>query len=139
MSSQQDVHNIYVPFIASAQNTTGEGGTTAYYKYAFRSPTAANGGGVTILNAYAMEYNTAHAAGSAMVFRLLTYSGGGTPAVAGTIATYGTLTAAGTPLALTVATPFVNANQWVVVEAAAAGTSPSAINIGVTVQYVMGY
>jgi len=134
MSSISDVHNVTIPITTSGTIAVG---STNYY--AFRSPTAANGGGVTILNAYVTEYSTAHAAGSAPVFRLLTYSGGGTPAIAGTIAGTVACTSVGTPHAFTVATPFVNANQWVVVEYGGTAASAVAINEFVTFQYVMGY
>ena len=59
--------------------------------------------------------------------------------MSGTIASFGTLTAAGTPLALTVATPFVNANSWVVVEAGGTVATSVGLDAVITCHYVMGY
>lgn len=134
MSAISDVHNVTFPHTTSG---TIAAGTTNYY--VFRSPTAANGGGITILNAYVTEHLTAHAAGSAPTYRLLTYSGGGTPAVAGTIAGTLAVTSVGTPHAFTVSTAFVNANQWVVLEYQGTAVSAVGVNNVVAIQYVMGY
>lgn len=134
MSGYADVNAVYLPIVQAGTIAVG---TTNYYW--FRSPTAVNGGGITVLSAYITEFSTAHAVGSAPIYRLLRYSGGGTPAVTGTIASFGTLLTAGTPLAFTVATPFVDANSWVVVEVGGTAASSVGINAGVTIQYVMGY
>ena len=133
MSGYADVHNQSLNIVSAGTMAVG----TTYY-YWFRSPTAVNGGGITVLSAYITD-PTAHAAGSAPLFRLLTYSGGGTPAVAGTIAAAGTLTAAGTPEALTISTAFVDANEWVVCEVAGTAASSVSTNTIVSLQYVMGY
>lgn len=134
MSSYADVNNVSLNLYMSGTIAVG---TTNYYW--FRSPTAVNGGGITLLSAYITEESTAHAVGSAPIFRLLRYSGGSTPAVAGTIASFGTLTAAGTPLAFTIASPFVDANSWVVVEAGGTVATSVGLNAVVTCNYVMGY
>jgi len=133
MSSQQDVHNVSLALVSAG--TIAVGTTDIYW---FRSPTAANGGGITIINAYVTD-PTAHAAGSAPYFRLLRYSGGGTPAVAGTIAAAGTLTAAGTPTAFTISSAFVDANSWVVVEKAGTIATSVGLDAVIACQYVMGY
>lgn len=134
MSSNNDLHAVTIPITTSGTIAVG---STNYY--AFHTPTAANGGGVTITSAYVTEFSTAHAAGSAPVYRLLRYSGGGTPAIAGTIAGTVACTSVGTPHAFTISTAFVDANQWVVVEYGGTAVSAVGINAFVTMNYMMGY
>src|SRR5512135_1475154 len=133
MANNADVHSVSLAIVSSG--TIAVGTTNIYW---FRSPTAVNGGGITVLGAWFTD-PTAHAAGSAPYFRLLRYSGGGTPAVAGTIAAAGTLTAAGTPTAFTISSAFVDANSWVVVEKAGTIATSVGLDTVLTLQYVMGY
>ena len=104
-------------------------------------PLDANGGGITILEAYAVN-GAATSGGTTFTYQLLTYSGAGTPAVNGTINTTalgGTTDywAASVPKAFTIATAFVDAGYWIVLdyqEIAAGNPTNSNINI----KYVMG-
>jgi len=149
MSSYADVHNVVFPVWSCnggtlAQNSSINLGTEVFF--ALKAPTAVNGGGITVLSAFACT-NLAMAAGSSPLIRLLRYSSSGTPAVEGTIAAAvggsGAAWAAGVPQTFTIADAFVDAGEYVAIELAGtantfnAGTSNSSLYVNI--QYAMGY
>lgn len=96
-----------------------QGDTVTYF--AMKAPSAANGGGFTILEAYAVD-DTATGAGTSWGISLHKYSALGTPAVNGTIAAEigGTVSpwVKGVPKTFTIAAAyaFVDAGEWVAIE-----------------------
>ena len=93
----------------------------------------ASGGGITILEANLLGPS----AGTVIGGLLVTMTDAGTPAINGTIGSFaGTVvTAAGVPGALTVSTPFVEADYWIGFDQTS-GTVPAGTFISLA--YVMG-
>lgn len=113
--------------------------------YLFKAPSAANGGGLTIVGADAITTQTDQGAGTAFALQLLKYSSAGTPAVNGTISTAligGTANplANGVPQAWTLSSTDckVSAGEWVVVKYTEQGAATNPANCTVTVRYLMG-
>jgi len=110
--------------------------------YALKAPSAALGGGIRILDAYAID-DTATASGTSWAVALHKYSNAGTPAVNGTIAAAvgGTADpfAAGVPKQFTVDEDysFLNAGEWLVVEKTEDNSSDPQVGM-VIVHYVRG-
>lgn len=111
--------------------------------FLYRAPTDGLGGGVRILNAYAVTAN-AMSAGTSFSFALHKYSSAGTPAVNGTIAaaiggTAATVWAAGVPQAFTIDADysFLDAGEWLVLDYQEDQTG-NPTNAVVTVNLAMG-
>ena len=147
MSGYADVHNVVIPLWSNNGGTSAITlGTTVVFP--LRAPTAVNGGGLSILSAFACS-NLAMAAGSSPLVRLLRYSSSGTPAVEGTIAAAvggsGAAWAANVPQTFTISDAFVDAGEYVAVELAGTadgsgfrgGTANN--QLYVNIQYAMGY
>lgn len=89
--------------------------------YVLKAPSAANGGGLTILEAYVIDEG-ATTSGTSWAVALHKYSSAGTPAVNGTIAAAigGTSDpfAKGVPKTFTIAAAyrFLDAGEWLVIE-----------------------
>jgi len=104
-----------------------------------KAPSDANGGGITIVGAYATN-QAATGAGTTFTYQLLTYAASGT-SVSGTITDIlgGTAAAwaAETPKAFTITDAFVDAGEWIVLDyQEVTGGNPT--NSVITLQYVMG-
>ena len=110
--------------------------------YAFRAPLDAQGGGVTLVGAYAVN-GAATAGGTTFTYALHKYSTAGTPAVNGTIAAAigGTTDywAVGVPKTFTISSSyaFIDAGEWVVVDYQEEN-SGNPTNSHIVLQYVMG-
>jgi len=110
--------------------------------FAFQAPEDAEGGGITILGASAVN-GAATGAGTSFGLALHKYSNIGTPAVAGTIAAEigGTVSpwADGVPkdFTITAAQAFIDAGQWVVLQYEEY-TNGTPTNGHVNIRYVMG-
>jgi hypothetical protein len=110
--------------------------------YALVAPSAALGGGLTIVDAYAID-DTATGAGTSWAVALHKYSALGTPAVNGTIAAAvgGTASpfAAGVPQQFTLDTDytFLNAGEWLVIEKTEDNSSDPQVGY-VIVHYYIG-
>lgn len=108
--------------------------------FAFRAPSDALGGGITILAADVVNgANTG--AGTSFGLALLKYSSAGTPALNGTIAVEigGTASpfTASVPKAFTISSGFVDAGEWVVAQYEEY-TNGNPTNGFLTIHYVMG-
>ena len=104
-----------------------------------KAPLDGEGGGITILRAYAVN-DAATNAGTSFALALHNYGTGGT-AVEGTIAGAlgGTASpwAAGTPKEFTISTAFVDAGEWVVLVKTEDNSSDPTRGV-VVVEYLMG-
>lgn len=110
--------------------------------YAFRAPDNGDGGGVTILSAYAINGATLAGPGTTFTFALHRYSNAGTPAVNGTISnTIGSATqwTADVPQTFTIddTYSFLDAGEWLVLDYAELNAA-NASNAHVIVHYVLG-
>lgn len=123
----------------SLSGTTADGALF----WMFKAPSAANGGGVRIVGAWAQNGAT-HGAGTAMALTLLKYSSAGTPALNGTIGAK----LAGTADPFTINIPksftldssytYVSAGEYVVVKYNEEGAATDPLGATVEIQYQMG-
>lgn len=111
--------------------------------FLYRAPTDSLGGGVRVLNAYAVTANSM-GAGTSYSYQLLKYSSAGTPAVNGTISaaiggTAGTYWSSGVPQAFTIDSDysFLDAGEWLVLDYQE-DTAGNPTNSTVTVNLQMG-
>ena len=136
MSSTLDVHILSIPLPDTANDWQGD----TKIANLFRAPTAANGGGITILEAY-FTNQAADGAGTASKLFLYNYGTPGT-AVSGTIGSAGGTAdpwAAGVPKAftLTAAQQLIDAGEWVVLSKDEENSSDFTRGI-LTIHYIMG-
>ena len=105
--------------ITSVSTTQLQGDDVTFF--ALKAPSAANGGGLTVLAAWAVD-DAATTSGTSYSLALHQYSSAGTPALAGTIAAAigGTADpfAAGVPKAFTISSTyqFIDAGEWVAIQ-----------------------
>lgn len=105
----QDVHTLSV-FVTDP-------GADDQQLFIGKAPTDANGGGITILDAYAVNSAALAGAGTTFTFQLLTYSNAGTPAVSGTISNVigsATQWGADVPQQFTISDAWVDGGEWIV-------------------------
>lgn len=135
MAEHMDVHIISIPLA----NTATDWQADDVIAVLFRAPSAAFGGAITILEAYATN-QAATGAGTSFDLTLLNYGTGGT-AVSGTIsnAIGGTASpwAAGVPINFTITDGKVEAGEYVVVSKNEVNSSDPTRCV-VTIHYVMG-
>ena len=130
----QDVITLSIPLAAAAGDDTSI--------YALKAPSAALGGGLRILDAYAVD-DAATTSGTSWAVALHKYSSAGTPAVNGTIAAAvgGTADpfAAGVPKQFTISDTygFLDAGEWLVIEKTEDNSSDPTVGV-VVVHYVRG-
>lgn len=113
--------------------------------FLFRAPTDANGGGITITEAYACDSAAdGGAGGTSFTVALHKYSTAGTPALNGTIAAGvgGTAAAADywaadVPKTFTISAGFIDAGEWVVAQYNEHNTG-NPTNLKLNIHYVMG-
>ena len=105
--------------ISNISLTQLQGDAVTYF--AMKAPSAANGGGFTVLAATAVE-DTATGSGTSWSIALHKYSGAGTPALQGTIAAAIGGTASpwvqGVPKNFTISSTyaFIDAGEWIAIE-----------------------
>ena len=134
MASVNDIHVVSVPL--------GDPGGDNHQLYAFRAPSDAEGGGITILSAFAVN-GAATGVGTSFGLALHKYSSAGTPALNGTIAAEigGTVDvwADAVPKEFTINSTyaFLDAGEWLVIqyEEYTAGNPTDGV---VNIHYVMG-
>lgn len=111
--------------------------------YVLKAPSARLGGGIRILDAYAVD-EVATGAGTSWTVALHRYTAVGTPAVDGTIAVAigGTATpwAKGVPKQFTIddTYAFLDAGKWLVIEKKDDGASSDPTNAYVIIHYQLG-
>ena len=130
-----------IPFSVTFMGGTVPVGTSVVHL--FQAPTDDQGGGITVLSAFASSPDTI-ATGSAPTFRLLRYSSGAV--VEGTIGSQTLGTGgwtAGTPKTWTISDAFVDESEYIALEcggtAANAGTAyTNGVHITGAINYIMG-
>ena len=110
--------------------------------YLFRAPDDGDGGGCSIVSAYAVNGATLAGPGTTFTFALHRYSNAGTPAVNGTVSnTIGSATqwTADVPQEFTIDEDyqFLDAGEWLVADYAELN-SANATNAQIVVHYVLG-
>lgn len=129
--------------VKTISTVIGDPGADNKQLFIAKAPTDAQGGGITILKAYATNGATT-SGGTTFTLQLLTYSTAGTPALNGTItsvlggtAAAGDYWTANLPKAFTVSDGFVDAEEWIVCDYQEENTG-NPTNCVLTIQYVMG-
>lgn len=130
--------NVNVATIALADTASDWQGNNVVANV-FKAPLAANGGAVTILEAYVVN-QAATTSGTAFGLQLLNYGTAGTASKANVSAALGgtaDVFAAGVPKAFTLSAPILDAGEWLVVKKTETNSSdPSRCYI--TLVYAVG-
>lgn len=113
--------------------------------FVYKVPSAAEGGGLRVLSAQAVN-NATQGSGTATALTLLKYSGAGTPALLGTVGTKIAGTAApftsGVPVAFTVSSSgtsnYLAPGEWLVLKYTAEGAACNPTHLGVSIHTQMG-
>lgn len=135
MSRQFDVNIAVYNLADTANDWQGD----AKIGHVLKAPSATQGGGLTILKAYAVN-QAATGAGTSFALQLLNYGTGGTSqdsvissALGGTASPW----AAGTPKEFTISDGYIAPGEWVVLKKTETNSSDPS-RCSVIIEYVMG-